>query len=89
MQEENVSVITREARQWAERAYPQFVFEVGRHDIQRYAHAIGESNPVHFDPVAAREAGHPDIVAPPFFPYVIRMHASNLVARGRLGADGS
>lgn len=84
-----MGVITDEAREWAERRYPSYVFEVGRQDIQRYSHAVGETDPVHFDPEAARAAGYDDVVAPPFFPYVARMHASNLGPRGILEPDGS
>lgn len=84
-----MGVITAEARAWANSAFPRFVFEVGRHDIVKYAHATGETNPIHFDIAAAVDAGYSDIVAPPLFPYVIRMHASHLVPRHRLEPDGS
>ncbi|GAA4383013.1 MaoC family dehydratase N-terminal domain-containing protein [Actinomadura verrucosospora] len=33
--------------------------------IRRYARAIGESNPLHYDAEFARGCGHADIVAPP------------------------
>ncbi len=36
-------------------------------DIRKFAQAIGERNPIHFDAAAARAAGHPGIVAPPLF----------------------
>lgn len=42
-------------------------FEVGREHIRQFAEAIGDTNPVHRDPAAARAAGHPDIIAPPTF----------------------
>jgi acyl dehydratase len=58
-------------------------------DIARFAHATGETNPVHFDREAARAAGHPDVVAPTLFPYVVRMHASALVPADQLEPDGS
>ena len=32
--------------------------------------AVGETNPLHFDPEAARAAGHADVVAPPMFAVV-------------------
>ncbi|WP_321916130.1 MULTISPECIES: MaoC family dehydratase N-terminal domain-containing protein [unclassified Paraburkholderia] len=36
--------------------------------VQDYARAIGESNPVHFDVAAARNAGYPSVrVAPAYF----------------------
>jgi acyl dehydratase len=33
--------------------------------IGRYAMTIGATDPSHYDPDAARSAGHPDVVAPP------------------------
>lgn len=33
--------------------------------IRRWCEAMGETNPIHIDEVAARAAGHPGIVAPP------------------------
>jgi acyl dehydratase len=43
------------------------VYAVGREKIREFAHAVGETNPVHLDPEAARAAGYPDVVAPPMF----------------------
>lgn len=76
-----------EARLWAETEYPPYEFHVGRNDIARFARAIGETDPIHFDPEAARAAGHADVVAPTMFPYVIRMHAASL--EGDTTEDGS
>jgi acyl dehydratase len=47
--------------------YPPFEYEVGREKIREYANAVGEANPVHHDPAAAREAGFRNVVAPPMF----------------------
>ena len=47
--------------------YPAFEYEVGREKIREYANAVGESNPVHHDPEAARAAGFRGVVAPPMF----------------------
>lgn len=41
--------------------------EIRALDFQRYAVAVGDLNPIYFDDVAARAAGHPGIVAPPNF----------------------
>ena len=84
-----MTLITDEAREWAERPFPDFRYSVDRTSIARYAHAIGETDPIHFDPDAAKVAGYDDVVAPPFFPYVIRMHAAHLVPRSELEPDGS
>ena len=52
------------------KSYEPFEYEVGREKIREYAHAVGEENPVHFDPQAAREAGFRGVVAPPMFAVV-------------------
>jgi acyl dehydratase len=49
------------------RSYPPFEYEVGREKIREYASAVGETNPVHKDPEAARQAGFRNVVAPPMF----------------------
>jgi acyl dehydratase len=50
--------------------YPAFEYEVGREKIREYSYAIGATNPVHFDPEAARAAGFRNVVAPPMFAVV-------------------
>jgi acyl dehydratase len=45
-------------------------YMVGREKVREYASAVGETNPLHFDVDAAREAGHADVVAPPMFAVV-------------------
>jgi acyl dehydratase len=47
--------------------FPAVTYEVGREKIREYANAVGEANPVHHDPDAAREAGFRNVVAPPMF----------------------
>jgi acyl dehydratase len=47
--------------------WPAVEYEVGREKIREYAHAVGETNPVHHDPEAARAAGFRNVVAPPMF----------------------
>ena len=49
------------------KTYPAFEYEVGREKIREYANAVGETNPVHHDRAAAREAGFRNVVAPPMF----------------------
>jgi hydroxyacyl-ACP dehydratase HTD2-like protein with hotdog domain len=83
------SLITEEARAWADREYPDFSFQVTPIDIARFARATGETNPMHFDRDEAIAAGYDDVVAPTMFPYVIRMHASALVSDDELELDGS
>jgi acyl dehydratase len=49
------------------KTYPPTVYSVGREKIKEYALAVGETNPLHLDPEAARAAGFRDVVAPPMF----------------------
>lgn len=84
-----MSLITDEARKWASEPFDTSTFEVGRNDIRRFAHAVGALDAVHLDVGAARAAGYRDLLAPAYFCYVVRMHASNLTDRANLLADGS
>jgi acyl dehydratase len=49
------------------KSYPSTVYAVGREKVKEYALAVGETNPLHLDPQAARAAGYRDVVAPPMF----------------------
>ena len=49
------------------KTYPSTTYAVGREKIKEYALAVGETNPLHLDPAAARAAGYRDVVAPPMF----------------------
>jgi acyl dehydratase len=57
------------------KSYEPVVYAVGREKIREYASAVGETNPLHFDVEAAREAGHADVVAPPMFAVVYAARA--------------
>jgi acyl dehydratase len=46
------------------------VYAVGREKVREYALAVGETDPLHLDPEAARAAGFRDVVAPPMFAVV-------------------
>ena len=52
------------------KTYDPVEYAVGREKIREYARAVGETNPVHLDLDAAREAGYEDLVAPPMFAVV-------------------
>ena len=84
-----MGIITDEARRWAKQTYPTHRFPVTAHEIARYARAIGATDPIHYDPEQARAAGYSDVVAPPLFPYVIRMQVYGLVGPDSLEVDGS
>jgi acyl dehydratase len=50
------------------------VHEVERGAIRRFAEAIGDPNPIYVEDEAARQAGHPTVVAPPTFPFVLTVN---------------
>ena len=52
------------------KSYAPTLYAVGREKIKEYALATGETNPLHLDHEAARQAGHDDVVAPPMFAVV-------------------
>jgi acyl dehydratase len=52
------------------KTYAPVTYVVGREKIREYANAVGETNPLHLDPEAARAAGYADVVAPPMFAVV-------------------
>jgi len=76
---------------FAGRAYPPSPpYEVGREKIREFADAIGEANPVHRDPEAARAAGYRDVIAPPTFAIIVSLRANDvLVQDPELGLDYS
>ena len=48
-------------------------YQVGRETVREFATAIGAAAPLSHDVAVAREAGHPDVVAPPTFTTVFTM----------------
>ncbi len=52
------------------KTYAPVNYAVGREKVREFASAVGEANPLHHDPDAAREAGYSDVVAPPMFAVV-------------------
>jgi acyl dehydratase len=73
------------------RTYPPTApYEVGREKIREFAEAVGDPNPVYTDPEAAKAVGHPDVIAPPTFPFVITYKAAGqVVLDPELGLDYS
>ncbi|PWI43647.1 MaoC family dehydratase N-terminal domain-containing protein [Streptomyces sp. ICBB 8177] len=64
------------------RTYPPTTpYEVGREKIREFAEAIGETDPAYLDPEAARALGHPDVIAPPTFPFAITYRAAAQVVQ--------
>ncbi|HLH83533.1 MAG TPA: MaoC family dehydratase N-terminal domain-containing protein [Trebonia sp.] len=65
-------------------------YEVSRVKIAEFADAIGEPSGLCRDPEAARQAGYPDVIAPPTFAIVISMASTAKVqADPGLGLDYS
>ena len=52
------------------KTYEPVSYAVGREKVREFASAVGEEDPCHHDPEAAREAGYADVVAPPMFAVV-------------------
>jgi acyl dehydratase len=73
------------------RTYPPTQpYAVGVEKIREFAAAIGDTNPAYRDRDAARALGHPDVIAPPTFPFVLTFTASRQVIEDPdLGIDYS
>ncbi|MDV6013163.1 MaoC family dehydratase N-terminal domain-containing protein [Haloechinothrix sp. LS1_15] len=73
------------------RSYPpSAVYEVSRAKIVEFADALGDVSPLSRDPEAAREAGYPDVIAPPTFLTIVNLGAIDaLAADPELGLDYS
>jgi acyl dehydratase len=54
-------------RKWIGRESQACVLQVDRGRLKFFAKAIGETDPIYFEESAARDAGYPDIPAPPTF----------------------
>ena len=69
---------------------PTAPYLVGREKVREFARAVFASNPINFDPDAARAAGHADIVAPPTFAVVVQeLTLAQLLAEPDAGIDFS
>lgn len=67
---------------------PGAPYEVTRVKIVEFAEAIGDPNPAYRDRAAARQAGYPDVIAPPTFGVVVALPASIAVARDAFTGTG-
>jgi acyl dehydratase len=54
-------------KKWIGHELPASVLPIERTRLRFFAKVIGETDPVYTDEAAAREAGYPDIPAPPTF----------------------
>lgn len=70
-------------------AESELVFElpVERGKIREFALAVGESDPIYFDPEFARGEGFPDVLAPPTFTVTQIWQVPREEREARLGAN--
>ncbi|MFM9925598.1 MaoC family dehydratase N-terminal domain-containing protein [Variovorax sp. H27-G14] len=71
-------------RKWIGHALAPSVLPIERTRLQFFAKAIGETDPIYTDAAAARDAGYPDLPAPPTFLFAAELDSG---ASGRLLAD--
>jgi len=71
-------------RKWIGHELPPSVLPIERSRLQFFAKAIGETDPVYTDAAAARDAGYPDLPAPPTFLFAAELDSG---ASDRLLAD--
>ena len=57
------------------KGFPPMTYAVCREKVREYALAVGETDALHLDVVAARAAGYDDVVAPPMFAVVYSLPA--------------
>ena len=69
---------------------PTESYLVGREKVREFASAVLSTNPLNYDPDAAREAGYEDVVAPPTFAVVVQERTrAQLLAAPDAGIDFS
>ena len=61
------SLITDEIRSWVGRETPPWTIEVSRLDVQRFAVATDDLNPLYLDEEKARQSRYGGLIAPPLF----------------------
>ena len=81
------SLITEEAKAFIGKETTLPLGEVTLRDIQRYAVAVGDMNPLYFDEERARESAYGGIIAPPNFLTAV-IHWGSGPAESELGPDG-
>src|SRR5918992_55579 len=61
------SLITEEIRSWIGRETPSWTIEVSRLDVQRFAVATDDLNPLYLDEEKAKQSVYGGLIAPPLF----------------------
>jgi acyl dehydratase len=64
--------------------FPALAAEIDKTMVRRFAQAIGETDPIHFDEAAAEAAGFPGLPAPMTFPIALKSMAYALPGGGTL-----
>ena len=65
----------------------RFTLPIERGKVREFALAVGEDNPIFFDPQEARRRGFPDVVAPPTFTVTQIWQVPREEREWRLGAN--
>jgi acyl dehydratase len=60
-------------KKWIGHELPASVLPIERSRLQFFAKAIGETDPIYTDAAAARDAGYPDLPAPPTFMFAAEL----------------
>ncbi|TDW30427.1 FAS1-like dehydratase domain-containing protein [Cryobacterium psychrophilum] len=69
---------------------PVAPYLVGREKVREFSRAVFATHPINHDPLAARAAGHADVVAPPTFAVVVQEATlAQLLAEPDAGIDFS
>ena len=71
-------------KKWIGHQMPAATLPIERSRLQFFAKAIGETDPIYTDLAAARDAGYPDLPAPPTFLFAAELDAG---VNDRLLAD--
>lgn len=71
-------------KKWIGHELPPSVLPIERTRLQFFAKVIGETDPAYTDAAAARDAGYPDLPAPPTFIFAAELDSGAMV---RLLAD--
>lgn len=79
------SLLTDEIRAWIGREFPPVTGEVTARDIERFAIAVDDLNPLYLDPEQAAASRHGGIIAPPMF---YEIPVTRPTPLGRLRPDG-
>ena len=67
-------------KKWIGHELPPSVLPIERSRLQFFAKAIGETDPVYTDAAAARDAGYPDLPAPPTFLFAAELDSGQSMA---------